>query len=205
MPVETGAAKDETGIPPTNLKNPPNCGNDAIRQGAAGHYAGRRGMLKLPVAAGPQRRFWVILLGIALTVSCSGPTAAEEYRTTLRCADCPRLPVSRVIDGDTFHAPTGRVRLFGVDTPERGRRCYTAARRSLEHLAGRVVRVEAGPRREDSGGRLLYYVYTDAGNSIDEILVRQGLARAWRRDGQHRDLLLKMEREARRESAGCLW
>ena len=67
------------------------------------------------------------------------------------------------------------------------------------------MRIEAGPRAKDPGGRLLYYVYTEAGNSIDEILVRQGLARAWTRDGQHRYLLLGLERQARRESSGCLW
>ena len=61
-----------------------------------------------------QAQAWLILL--VATIACS---AATE----LRCPDCPTLEVSRVIDGDTFDSPAGRVRLFGVDTPERGQRC----------------------------------------------------------------------------------
>ena len=65
---------------------------------------------------------------------------------------------------------------FGVDTPERGERCYSQAASALRQLAGRTVRVEHGPRSVDPGGRLLFYVFTEGGNSIDEILVEQGLA-----------------------------
>ena len=142
---------------------------------------------------------------MVLVVACSGGSDLREYETTLRCADCPTLLVTGVIDGDTFDTPVRRVRLFGVDTPERRERCYGAASRGFKQLAGRKVRVEAGPRQEDRVGRMLYYVYTEAGNSIDEILVREGLARAWTRDGQHRDFLVGLEGKARRRSAGCLW
>ena len=41
--------------------------------------------------------------------------------------------------------------------------------------------------------------------SIDETLIREGLGRAWTKDGQHRDLLLELEKEARRSRTGCLW
>ena len=67
------------------------------------------------------------------------------------------------------------------------------------------MRVELGPRSGDRFGRLLYYVYTDAGDSIDETLVGEGLAVAWTRDGQHRDYLVSVEQEARRDAVGCLW
>ena len=111
--------------------------------------------------------------------------------TTLCCSDCPAIPVLRVIDGDTF-TTTGdqSVRLFGVDTPERGDQCYREATARLRELAGDEVRVELGPRSKDRYGRLLYYGFTEAGDSIDEILVSEGLAEAWTRDGQHRDLLV---------------
>ena len=39
--------------------------------------------------------------------------------------------------------------------------------------------IEFGPRSKDRYGRLLYYVYTQDGDSIDEILVSEGLAKAW--------------------------
>ncbi len=51
----------------------------------------------------------------------------------------------------------------------------------------------------------MFYVYTSEGESIDEILIREGLALAWTRDGQHRDVLVAAEEEARRKGRGCLW
>ena len=72
--------------------------------------------------------------------------------------------VVRVIDGDTLEVLIAgtkhRVRLFGVDTPERGERCYEAATERTRHLSGDMVRIESGPRSEDRYGRLLFYLYT---------------------------------------------
>ena len=84
-------------------------------------------------------------------------------------------------------SPAGPVRLFGVNTPERGQCCAREATDRLREFAGTTVRVEAGPRETDRYGRLLYYFYTEDGTSIDAALVREGLARAWARDGQHRE------------------
>lgn len=67
------------------------------------------------------------------------------------------------------------------------------------------MRVESGPRARDPFDRLLYYIYTDSGESIDEMLVREGYARAWTRDGQYRDTLMDLERDACENRAGCLW
>ena len=36
-------------------------------------------------------------------------------------------------------------------------------------------------------------------------LVAGGYARAWTRDGQHRDVLVGLEQTARKNGAGCLW
>ena len=143
---------------------------------------------------------------LALVIGCSTTgVALQEYETTLRCDDCPTLPVERVIDGDTLDTGAGRVRLFGVDTPERGEQCFNRATRALEKLAGGTVRVEVGPRLRDPNGRLLYYVYTEAGNSVDETLILEGLALAWTRDGQHRNFLYELEADARAAGTGCLW
>ena len=113
--------------------------------------------------------------------------------------------MDRVVDGDTFDTPEGRIRLFGADAPEGGDKCFAAAKARLSELAGDSVRVENGPRQEDQYGRMLNYVYTEDGQSIDEILTREGLALAWDRDGQHRDLLVATEEMARRSESGCLW
>lgn len=129
----------------------------------------------------------------------------QECQTALCCKDCRSIRVSRVIDGDTFDSPTGRVRLFGVDTPERGQPCYTQASERLQELSGSSVRVEPGPRKSDPNGRRLFYIYTRHGESIEERLIREGLGRAWTLDGQHRDLLVQLERQAQTSGSGCLW
>lgn len=134
----------------------------------------------------------------------------SDCETTICCADCDTLAVARIIDGDTLvedksFRPDARVRLYGVDTPEVGEACFTEATDRLKQLAGDKVRVESGPRPEDRYGRLLYYLYTESGESIDEILVREGLGRAWTSDGQHRDIIVDIERQARSGGVGCLW
>ena len=110
-----------------------------------------------------------------------------------------------MIDGDTLASSIYRIRLFGVDTPKRGERCFSEAKERLNELAGDAVRVERGPRNSDTFDRMLYYVYTKDGKSIDELLVREGLAVAWRPDGQHREVLVSIEEEANRNRVGCLW
>ena len=140
-----------------------------------------------------------------LLAACSTVPSSGEEETELRCIDCQATPVLKIIDGDTLDTASGRVRLFGIDTSERGETCFKEATNRLRGLAGNRVRVEPGPRTQDKGGRLLLYVYTEAGNSIDEILIREGLAVAWTRDGQHRDYLVALAREAQTKKTGCIW
>lgn len=138
---------------------------------------------------------------VAAQKAASGPCG-----TQLCCPQCGLVEVRQVIDGDTLESSVGRMRAYGFDTPERNERCYPeATARMLELLGVGEMRVEAGPRTRDPNGRILAYLFTRAGSSIDEIMVREGLAEAWRRDGQHRDHLVAIESLARREGAGCLW
>ena len=82
----------------------------------------------------------VLFLGPLLLVACTTVEAPEQPEaitlgmgttdgicgTTLCCSNCPPIPVLRVIDGDTFTTSGNQsVRLFGVDTPERGEKCYS--------------------------------------------------------------------------------
>jgi endonuclease YncB( thermonuclease family) len=150
-------------------------------------------------------RLWLAigLASIATALSCTG--FSDIAITSITCPDCPVVPVERVVDGDTLDSAEGRIRLFGVDTPERGARCFAEATKRLTELAGDSVRVEAGPRQGDGYGRRLYYVYTEAGDSIDETLLKEGLGLAWIGDGQHRDVLVAAQMEAEQRGVGCLW
>ncbi len=96
----------------------------------------------------------VLLLGALLLVACATVEAPDQPEaitlgmgttdgscgTTLCCSNCPAIPVLRVIDGDTFVTTRDqRVRLFGVDTPERGEECYREATARLREPAGGEV------------------------------------------------------------------
>ncbi len=151
---------------------------------------------------------WVLSLGILVVVIAVlkwiGSNDSDAIETTLRCRDCAETSVALVIDGDTLETGQGRVRLFGVGAPESGERCAAEATARLNDLAGDSVRLQNGPRLFDRVGRMLAYVYTEDGFSIDEVLVREGLAQAWTSDGQHRSLLVALESDARRDNTGCL-
>ena len=157
----------------------------------------------------------IAALLILLTACTSAPEPSEGIEpaigpgppsTVIACPDCEAHSVGRVIDGDTLDLTDGtRVRVYGINTPERGERCFTEAIDRLRQLAGTTVRLEDGPRLTDNFGRRLAYLYTADGLSIDALLIGEGLAEAWTRDGQHRDTLVGLESSARQNGVGCLW
>ena len=135
----------------------------------------------------------------------TGSEKAPSSEHSLQCTDCQLVDVTKVIDGDTLDTSVGRVRFFGIDTPEKGDLCFQEATNFTRIAAGDKVRLETGPRRTDSYGRRLAYVYDSSGDSIDAQLISGGFAVAWTRDGQHRDYLISLEENARQTRTGCLW
>ena len=126
-----------------------------------------------------------------------------------RCEAAPfNARVAYVIDGDTITVQAGekriRIRLWGIDTPEKAQPYSDAARRfTIGMLLGRTV--EIVPVQRDDYGRLVASVFV-AGRNAGEELVRSGWAwvhiyycrrkicRSWR----------VMEKEARHQRIG-LW
>ena len=147
---------------------------------------------------------------------CSAPYPTGPRTTdTVFCADpssMQRASVTRIVDGDTFHAVVDGVeetiRIFGVDTPERGEACFGEATDELRLLVaahGGQVLLVPDARNRDRYDRLLRYVYTPDGLSIDAVLIARGFAYAWTDDGALRDPLVALETEVRGQRAGCLW
>jgi hypothetical protein len=86
-----------------------------------------------------------------ITIPTPEPTLNPvNCSTILCCIGCPSIPVVRIIDSDTFEsAQDQRVRLFRVNTPERGQSCFNEVTERLRQLVGRSVGVEFGPRQAD--------------------------------------------------------
>ena len=124
-------------------------------------------------------------------------------------ADLRLVSVVSVVDGDTIDVridgKTQRVRYYGVDTPERGDRCFREATDRNQRLIGSTVLMLPDARNQDRYERLLRYVFLADGTSVDATLVAEGLGRAWRQDGRYKADILVLEEEAQRSDRGCLW
>jgi endonuclease YncB( thermonuclease family) len=85
-----------------------------------------------------------------------------------------------ISDGDTFTMLTTsnqqvKVRLYGIDCPERGQDFSTAARQALSNLIfGHIVRIEK--KDTDRYGRIIAIVYNNKGINVNEQLLRDGFA-----------------------------
>jgi micrococcal nuclease len=115
-------------------------------------------------------------------------------------------PVVSVADGDTLTVRVGRhtekIRLYGIDCPERHQAFGARARRATRELTdGGPVRAEVIGR--DEYGRLLAEVFLADGRSLNRELVRRGLA-WWYRRYSTDATLAALEAEARAARRG-LW
>ncbi|MBU0953312.1 MAG: thermonuclease family protein [Nanoarchaeota archaeon] len=115
--------------------------------------------------------------------------------------------VARVIDGDTIVLESGeRVRLLGIDTPERGQPYADQATTALKKLIeGKQVDLESGTTDTDQYGRLLRYVFAENTN-INAIMIKYGLGRIryLDSDSPYTTLFEDLEQQARAEGRG-IW
>ncbi|MBU2993919.1 thermonuclease family protein [Octadecabacter sp. 1_MG-2023] len=104
-----------------------------------------------------------------------------------------------VVDGDTFHVGDARVRLHGIDAPEVDQTCTHPQRG--EWACGAFVRDELRDRFEgqiatceevdvDRYGRIVGRCFID-GRNVNEIIVSDGLAEAYRQYSMDYDLAEK--------------
>lgn len=116
--------------------------------------------------------------------------------------------VIKIVDGDTLDLSNSeRVRLIGINTPERGEECYKEATEKLKEIAlWREVELEKDVSEKDRYGRSLYYIYAD-GNFINLQMVRLGYALAYEYppDVKYAAEIKDAENRAKVEKIGCLW
>lgn len=143
-----------------------------------------------------ERTASVALAFVAILLSCRPSAGRETFEGK----------VVGVADGDTLVVLDGstqvRVRLHGIDCPERGQAFGAAAKRLAASLAfGKTVTLRA--RGKDRYGRLLAEVILPDGRRLDRELVAAGMA--WH-DARYSDdeTLVKAERGARKARLG-IW
>jgi endonuclease YncB( thermonuclease family) len=118
--------------------------------------------------------------------------------------------VTRAVDGDSLDARVDGMRTalgyVGVSAPSLSQPCGREALTRNQQLAGDQILLEPDAAYEfDDRGRRLYYAYTADGASIEETLVREGLAYAARTDAAHGAYLAELQAEASAAGVGCLW
>jgi micrococcal nuclease len=159
----------------------------------------------------------IVVAGLLGYVAAAGvPSAGSSSPVLPQAAGAPawfsfRGTVTRVVDGDTIHVriarTTEKVRLIGIDAPERGA-CYAAeASASLRQIAlNRTVRL-SGDRtqtRRDTYKRLLAYVTLPRGEDAGLNLLTAGAAVVYetRRPFARYDRYVAAEAEAADERRG---
>ena len=163
-----------------------------------------------------------ILLALCLTLA---PVAQAE---TLYLPEIARYAfaapvlwadVGHIVDGDTFDVsleccpcvPSFRVRVLGIDTPERGACYFGEATAALEAMiGGRRVALETDHTDHDMYGRWLRWVWAD-GELVNARLVAQGYAQVdiVGRDDRYSARLYALQAEAQAAQRGgwgaCGW
>jgi len=111
--------------------------------------------------------------------------------------------VKRIVDGDTVFMKDGtKVRLHGIDTPERDQPYGKQATRNLDKLIGRTVFVVE--KDTDRYGRLVGVIYTPEGVNVNEAMVCNGSAWWYSRYARFASGLRKCQADAKEAGLG-LW
>src|SRR3989344_3166877 len=116
--------------------------------------------------------------------------------------------VTNAVDGDTLDInTTERIRLSGINTPEKGECYYQEAKDKLKGLTvNKEVYIEKDRTDIDKYGRLLRYIYQED-QLINGILVEQGYARVYDKykDDTKRYLQLKRLEDTAKEFKKGVW
>lgn len=159
-----------------------------------------------------------VLCGLAVALALALTPAASTRPASQAPAALSGI-VTYVYDGDTIRVRLDsggerKVRLIGVDAPEFDDPqesirlwAFLSRRFAYSKLNQKPVRLTGDREKEDTYGRLLAYVWTDGAPMFNEVLVREGFARAYLKfpfDEAVKVRLREAEEEARGAERG-LW
>lgn len=141
-----------------------------------------------------------LIFSFLFTISCFGQIKTLQDKKTLPT-------VVRVIDGDTVDMldkdSIVRIRLYGIDAPERGQDFYAESKAVMEELVlNKAIYLDI--KEKDRYGRLVAVIYRNADKmNVNYELVKKGMA--WHFTRYSSDVqLAKLQADAREKELG-LW
>lgn len=161
------------------------------------------------------RKLIFLLIALFLISGCTQfekPQTPEQAIAELpqiikEAQDNPTAEVSRVVDGDTLELEDGRkVRLIGINTPEKNEKHYLEAKQNLEALVlDKEVFFARDVSDKDKYGRLLRYVFTED-EFVNAEQISAGLASSYEYepDTKYQFLFNCLEEQAREKELG-IW
>lgn len=159
-----------------------------------------------------QKRFlflfsvWLVLASCANNAGQNAGAGEAINAATGKSAKSISGKVIGISDGDTFRLlaegnETVRVRLYGIDAPEKGQDYATQSQQKLSSLIfSKQVRVQQ--KNKDRYGRVVGVAFADDIN-INEEMLRSGLAWHYRQYDKN-DEWARLQSEAQRKRVG-LW
>jgi len=118
-----------------------------------------------------------------------------------------KATIVSVIDGDTIITQSGeKVRLLGINAPEKGQFYYEEAKEALEKMVkNKTVELEIDAKDKDAYGRSLRYVFVD-NRFVNLEMVKNGYAHTYITypNIRYRDLLKEAQNFAKEKNLG-IW
>lgn len=112
------------------------------------------------------------------------------------------INVSRVIDGDTLDSSVGKIRLIGVNTPEKNNLGYEEAKQYLQGYEGKTLELE--DKGKDKYSRTLGYVFYN-NQLVNQQILERGLASLYYYDKDEYYLDMKKAEQEARDAGLGIW
>lgn len=112
--------------------------------------------------------------------------------------------VIRVIDGDTIDTDKGKIRLLGINTPEKTNPYYKEAKDYLKNIENKSIEIQRDKTDLDKYDRKLRYIFYE-NQLINVDILQQGLATSFMtEDLVYKEKLINAEKFAKENEIG-LW
>ena len=152
----------------------------------------------------------IVLFSLIALVSCTSrsgrPIGKHNFTSSVDNDNIINGKVIAILDGDTYDVlingdTTQRIRMEGIDAPEKGMPFYRVSKQALSELCfNKEVTIEITGK---DGNRLLAYTYLQDGRELSHEMIKAGMA--WHFKKFNSDpILAQLETEAKNLKLG-LW